>query len=321
MVLNLLQDRARKLSAAVKHPYFHFMWSSLTAQPPAGYPANADKGTLKTLQHFQKTGVLNRSLVLLVSDHGWRTGDIMLNRQARLENRLSFAFLLLPEWFRKKYPLAYSNLKENQYRLTTPYDIHSTLVDMLNPSVNLVDEVMIKRSIPDSKGISLFTPIPKDRTCEAAGIDEEWCACTNYRQFSSKSPLAKKLATFAVKIINSWIQPFPSCIQFALHEVLVVEVKIPVGSAPLINLKNKQQFRIMFSTLPIIKKAKFEVTIFTGQDFFLNEKSTNITMSTEVFRLNKYYAANCMSIYSLKPVCICKKTKTVNRVVKEYDNK
>lgn len=295
------------------------MWSSLTAQPPAGYPASADKGTLKTLQYFEKTGTLNKSLVILLSDHGWRTGDVMLNRQARLENRLSFAFLVLPHWFRKRYPLAYANLKDNQYRLTTPYDIYSTLVDMLNPSVNLVDEVVKKRVIPDSKGISLFSQIPKDRTCEAAGIDEEWCACTTYKSFSPGSPIAKKLASYAVNILNSWIRPFPSCIQFSLNEVLGAEVKVPTGNDPIVDLKIRQQFRILFSTFPIERKAHFEVTIFTGSDYFLNENSTNITMSTEVFRLNKYYSAKCMPIYSLKPVCICNKTRTVNQIVNENE--
>lgn len=305
--LDSMQDHAMKFSAAVKHPYFHFMWISRThSYDHVGYPAMADKGTLKTLKYFQNTGVLNRSLVILVSDHGMRYDNIMLNPQARLENKLPFAFLLLPQWFREKYSVAYQNIKENQYRLTTPYDIHSTLIDMINPSVHLSNDVIKKRTfLPPSKGNSLFLPISKERSCKDAGIDEEWCACTSYKKFSNNSDIADQLASYAVKTINSWLVLFPVCQKYILDGVISVEIKVPPNVAhPLINLLEKQQFRVAFYVQP--KQARFEVTIFTGKGYWKTGDKDKISMSTEIFRFNRYFSTTCISDNLMRKICTCK---------------
>ncbi len=283
------------------------MWTTRTYESPAGYAGMADKSTLKTLQHFRETGVLNRSLVILTSDHGWRAGSIMLNAQARLENRLSFAFLMLPQWFKDKYPLAYANMQENQYRLTTPYDIHSTLEDILNHSDYLSDELIKNRNSSMDKGTSLFLPISKERTCAMAGIDEEWCACDSYEPFAVNSPMAVQLANYAVKTLNSWLLPFPSCRLFSVFQVISAEANISSShiNSP-IKTREKQQFRIIFSTKSESIGELFEVTIFTDSDYWQSGGSEKISMSTEVFRLDKAGKADCIDVYALKTICVCK---------------
>ncbi len=313
LALDTMQDHARKFSAAVKHPYFHFMWISRTHNSDhVGYPAMADKGTLKTLKYFQNSGVLNRSLVILVSDHGMRYEDIMFNPQARLENKLPFAFLLLPQWFKEKYSQAYQNIMANQYRLTTPYDIHSTLLDMINPSAYLTNDVIKKRgSLQVSKGSSLFLPISKERTCKDAAIDEEWCACTSYAKFSNDSDIADQLANYAVKTINSWLLLFPVCEQYTLDGVISVEIKVPPNVAhPLINLLEKQQFRVAFYVQP--NQVRFEVTIVTEKGYWKNGVKDKIWMSTEIFRLSRYFATNCISDNLMRKVCTCMQTTHAN---------
>lgn len=304
MAVDLLQDHTRKFSSTINnHPYFHFAWISRIHELP-GYASLADKSTLKTLEHFQNNGILNKSLVIMLSDHGWRADPIMLNPQARLENRLSFAFILLPQWFRDKYPVAYGNIKENQYRLTTPYDIHSTLEDMLNPTDLLADNVIDKRSVPTYKGISLFLPVPKDRTCASAGIDEEWCACTSYKRFAVNNTVAIQLGKFAIKTLNTWLQPFPSCEHFNLGKIISAEVKSSENVSKSISMKESQQFRIAFGTRPM--SAYFEVTIFTDAGYWQDKITDKISMSTEVFRLDRYNSTDCINIYQLKKICSCK---------------
>lgn len=283
------------------------MWTTRTYESPAGYPGTADKSTLKTLKYFQDAGVLNRSIVIVTSDHGWRAGPIMINPQARLENRLSFAFLLLPQWFKEKYPLAYANMQENQYRLTTPYDIHTTLEDMLNPSDYLSDELIKKRTISMDKGTSLFLPVSKERTCAMAGIDEEWCACDSYEPFAVDSPMAVQLANYAVTTINSWLLPFPSCRQFTFDQVISAEANVSSSQikSP-IKMGEKQQFRIVFSTKSEKKIELFEVTILIDADYWQIGGSKKIAMSTEVFRLDKAGKAKCINEYALKTICVCK---------------
>lgn len=312
--IHLLNDRARKVTAAVKgHPLFQFFWMSRTHEN-VGYGATVDKSLLETLRYFDSSGVLNKSLVILLSDHGWRTGSLMLNAQVRMENRLSFAFILLPQWFRERYSRAYENLKENQYRLTSPYDIHATLKDMLNPASLLSNEGIGSRKPPgEVNGVSLFRPISKNRSCAEAGIDEEWCACTDYDLFSAKSPAAIQLANFSIDTLNSWTRPFPKCRQYVLDKVMTAEVKRSVGSnidgssiSKEPTFVGAQQFRLSFSVLPKNHGAQFEVTVFADAKYWKTGGSQWLQMSTEVFRLNRYDSSRCMPIYSLKKICTCK---------------
>lgn len=118
--------------------------------------------------------------------------------QGRLEERLPFFIISFPEWFRNKYPTAIDNLKQNAYnRLTTPFDVHETLFDIMHyknqlaPNTlqireqSLLNEnetlheilTMYKNTKKYKRGISLFLPIQSSRTCNDAGITPHWCTC------------------------------------------------------------------------------------------------------------------------------------------------
>jgi Protein of unknown function (DUF229) len=89
-----------------------------------------------------------------------------------LESCLPGSFVVLPPWFEKKYPEAVQNLRTNSAsRLTTPFDIHATLTDLIDPEITLLNPTTTKW------GISLFRQIPKNRTCDSAGIPETFCTC------------------------------------------------------------------------------------------------------------------------------------------------
>lgn len=52
--------------------------------------------------------------------------------QGKLEERLPFFSFVFPDWFKIKHKQEYINFRENAYRLTTPFDIHATLQDLLS---------------------------------------------------------------------------------------------------------------------------------------------------------------------------------------------
>lgn len=112
--------------------------------------------------------------------------------QGRMEERLPFVLISFPEWFRQSFPSAMENLYINsENRLTSPYDLHEMLLDLLEPGTRLENETIKKRSVYAleeiessdeyvhniTRGISLFLPITTNRTCEQAGIDLHWCTC------------------------------------------------------------------------------------------------------------------------------------------------
>lgn len=67
-----------------------------------------------------------------MSDHGIRWGDIRKTYQGQMEERLPFVIITLPKWLKETYPVAAANLKKNVRRLTTPFDLHETLKDLLD---------------------------------------------------------------------------------------------------------------------------------------------------------------------------------------------
>lgn len=69
---------------------------------------------------------------------------------------MPFFSFVLPEWFGRKYPKMATNMKNNTERLTTPFDIYSTLMsvlhkdgpktnDVIKRSISLFDEVQVSR--------------------------------------------------------------------------------------------------------------------------------------------------------------------------------
>ena len=69
--------------------------------------------------------------------------------------------LRFPDWFRKRYPEAMSALSKNADKLTTPFDIHETLLDALD-----YNKDKEKRGIQlNSKRETLLRKINMTRDC------------------------------------------------------------------------------------------------------------------------------------------------------------
>lgn len=75
---------------------------------------------------------LNYSTIIQYSYLFDRFADVRNTLQGKLEERLPFFSFAFPEWFKQKHKVKYENLQENMERLTTPFDIHATLEDILS---------------------------------------------------------------------------------------------------------------------------------------------------------------------------------------------
>jgi len=97
------------------------------------------------------------------------------SEQGKFEERMPFLAVRVPRWFTGRYPCAAANLRLNADRLTTPFDLHETLkdvIDMDRPRDLLVSD---DYGLPP-RGYSLFQNIPNNRTCADAAIDPHWLA-------------------------------------------------------------------------------------------------------------------------------------------------
>jgi hypothetical protein len=91
----------------------------------------------------------------------------------------AFFFAILPKSFKQSYPLAVRNLRRNSRRLTTHFDVFETLKDLSNIDGDVISNDKIRKRSEELKeriatlprGISLFSEIPSERSCDYAGIE------------------------------------------------------------------------------------------------------------------------------------------------------
>jgi len=149
---------------------------------------------------------LNRTAIIIVSDHGLHMGiNYLFTNQGHIEHKLPFLSTLIPERFLDKYPELRKNLDENEQKLISAFDIYTTLRDILDFNLLLEPKKKLHIGIDISKitknnrekkinnkkkkkrnnkkrknsiiwGKSLLRSIP-NRTCQEILIPNEYCVC------------------------------------------------------------------------------------------------------------------------------------------------
>ncbi|GFS53414.1 uncharacterized protein NPIL_44221 [Nephila pilipes] len=180
-------------------PKFAFCFNSELSHDDYNYVGYADPDIESFLRHLQESGILNSTLLIIMSDHGHRFARIRSSQQGKQEERMPFFSFVLPPWMEEKYPYLVQNLKINQNRLVTPFDIHATFMTLLNPDVPLQGHV-------SDRSISIFSEIPKERTCVSASIEPHWCACLSWFTLPTNHSLAKTVGQVVITYINDLTQ-------------------------------------------------------------------------------------------------------------------
>lgn len=146
--------------------------------------------------------------------------------------------MVVPKWFRKKYPWATKNLEENARKLTSPFDLHETLRAILNQE--FVDSNRIYK-----RGISLFQPISGDRMCEDAGIPINYCNCAPGEKIFELSALSIRAAKFSVMEINKILSNEKNCSPLHLYKPIDARYFSGLSKDPEINI-----YEVVFTTRP-----------------------------------------------------------------------
>uniref|UniRef100_A0A3Q0KNY2 Sulfatase domain-containing protein n=1 Tax=Schistosoma mansoni TaxID=6183 RepID=A0A3Q0KNY2_SCHMA len=197
------------------------------------------------------------TLVILFSDHGPRMGDARLSVQGKLEERLPFMSIIAPKMFQEKWSNQWANMKNNQNRLITLFDIHATLRDLLinqlkynnnnnsnnnnndnnsnnnNNSIKTINQLYMNWKMNPSHGLSLFNQIPLNRNCDDAYISSHWCVCLNWIKLENNNELIIKCTNVIINKINQIIIKYKSnltkngqCSMIKLHQIESVEQAI-----------------------------------------------------------------------------------------------
>jgi hypothetical protein len=229
-------DYTKAFMMKYSQPRFVFSFHAELSHDSINLVGVADNDLVNWLTSIKSAGILNDTVLILMSDHGNRFAEVRNTLQGKQEERLPFFSFTFPEWFKMEYKTEYSNFKKNLNRLTTPFDIHATLLDLLY--------MQQKKSLPKplhSRSISLFNEIPEDRSCYQAYIGEylfsdyplfypkiyqfsepHWCSCLNWEPINNThSEEVIKAASTVIEFINKYTQSYRSiCEQLTLDNVM-----------------------------------------------------------------------------------------------------
>ncbi|XP_044578811.1 uncharacterized protein LOC123261294 [Cotesia glomerata] len=290
-------------------PYFGFFWSNSVTHSDINAASSLDSHLLEKLESLEQHGVFNNTLVILFSDQGMHWGGIRNTSVGWYEERLPFVYLRVPETFKNlnnnyKYNTLdiIQALKINERRLTSPYDLHETLRDILERAGG-------KSSYKSdcSTCQSLFKFVPYERGCEDVGVLPHWCACSEFTSHSSESKMAIKGAQNFLSYVEEIVKDYEDedgrlCAKLELKKINRFDE---------IRLKNNNTgIRKFFYQIEVTPgNAVYEVTM------DLDENKNFQVSEHEISRINYYkHVADCISDISHKKYCYCSNLLQSNNV-------
>jgi hypothetical protein len=269
-------------------PYFALTFLSSLTHDSQALSAEMDEIMSKFFSKAIESNALNNTIVIFFADHGLRFGSIRWSDIGSYEV-LSPVFLMsIPEWFSKKFRTIDTNLRNNAYKLTTVYDIHETLQNILNFN----GQIQVRRS--PQRGESLFSDVSNTRNCTGAGIPSSMCTCSRYKEIKNFTSLYTKrnLSGLIISKLNELLKDHKS-----VCENLALDKTISVFQAA--NDRKQKTYRITIQTVP--GKAVFEALVYF-------DTSGNTYKVGQIIRINRYgNQSKCVNDYFLRNYCYCKK--------------
>ncbi|XP_034241082.1 uncharacterized protein LOC117645184 isoform X2 [Thrips palmi] len=306
--------------------YFALFWMNSFSHNSANSPSAMDDRLFHFWRDLLRSGALKDTLVLFLSDHGMRFGKIRETEVGWLEERLPFINVWLPESFRRRHPEAEKAFRANEDRLTTPWDVHATLRDVLRvsgvpgdatPSASSASSLA---SSEDSGTVacpgcqSLFRAVPADRGCADVAVDQHWCTCLEYASFKPGERAARGAAEHVVRFIAdklaerqaanaSTLDAGWHCAPLSLHKVKSVRGRELQ--------RGVRDFIVILETSP--GHAVFEATVratktnSTGAGKDKKDKqAVQYELLGSISRINEFWEhSQCIHNADLKKYCHC----------------
>ncbi|XP_011505849.1 PREDICTED: uncharacterized protein LOC105368525 isoform X2 [Ceratosolen solmsi marchali] len=285
-------------------PYFGLFWQASLTHDYIEYPQLGDDSYHDFFEYLLQNDLLRNTMLVFMSDHGMRWGSFRQTYQGHLEDSLPFVFLLLPYWWRTRHAIAWNELKRNTRSLTTPFDLHETLRDILEPSRLAIQghtRKDPKAKIP--RGISMFRPIPEHRTCTMAGIPEHWCMCHERHNISHDDPIVTKVVGYLITELNGMLALYPQCAQ--LHVFALIDAKVLSNNAVEKENEAKETKKAPWTDYTVIIETTPGNAVFEGS---MRHRADNgsIGLVGPVSRLNAYGRQSaCVDDFHMRLYCFC----------------
>lgn len=287
-ILNLVRD----FSISFKDvPSFGLFWMNSFSHDDVNMPSAMDEKVLEFLRDASFRSSLKDTVMVFLSDHGFRFGDIRYTHTGWLEERLPFIYVSIPESFKAKFRERYEAFAVNTGRLTTPFDLYCTLQELLEMG-NSSYRAKGSRGCPDCR--SLFEEVAENRTCRQAAIDQHWCTCIAFSRVNTTSDVMREVARFIVDEINVLVRGFDeggNCFGYDLKDV--------VAGSTSDYYPTVRYFLVLIETDP---KARFEATV----EVRSTSRRNDFKLLGDVSRVDRYKSSSeCVRDPTLRKYCYC----------------
>ncbi|XP_072380415.1 uncharacterized protein [Diabrotica undecimpunctata] len=169
-IMNIAKDFSKTFK---DQPSFGAFWMNTFSHDRLSSPSRMDEKFKAFVEDIKREGILDRSMVVVFADHGFRY-EYKNTNQGWYEDKLPMNFISLPKWFQEEYPKKYQNFKDNSKKFTSTYDFYLTLQDILALSV---ENYTMTGSKACATCASFFAEHPEGRGCADVGISTYWCTC------------------------------------------------------------------------------------------------------------------------------------------------
>ncbi|KAH8273935.1 hypothetical protein KR044_004404, partial [Drosophila immigrans] len=298
-VLDYCQQIVKRFVQETPKPLFGLFWMNSFSHDDFTGAVSVDSDFVSYLERFEELGLFERSIVILLSDHGQRSGPLMTLPSSFLEERLPMLHVYVPPWYRQKYPEVARALDLNRRQLSSPFDLNLAfkhLLQMLHPRLRFYQQEC-------SACVSLFNVLPQNRNCRQAGIPEHWCSCEPYKQVP-QTEREQELARLVVYRMNQYLvkrNHEKQCYHLKIRKLLLVERRqyfnddgLEVPSADRLDT-----YRLKFTTKP--NGGLFRATLSASED-----ASMVVVHEEFISRLNSYRKdAHCIQDRLAKKFCAC----------------
>lgn len=283
-----------------------------------GYHAGSllDTGLMTFFRNFHRINNDQPTIIVLMTDHGARFSAARQTPQGKLEERLPFMSWIFPQSFRKKYPQAIENFQKNIPRLTTPFDIHATLVSLLDMQTFPVQTSSHRKQ----RNVSLFDLVPTQRTCDDIDLEAHWCSCLQWKPIPINDTRIEQATKEIIEHINQHLLLIGEnlCHELSLRFISHAQMYQPNRAlltfsqsvdidGRVAEYKDKTSdiifYQITFQTFP--NQAIYEATV----EFSKMIGGYGIDLD-HISRLNAYgSSANCVEkdFSHLRKFCLCTK--------------
>ena len=208
-----------------KTPKFGFIFLSSLCHHNTILPLGAaEKDFYEFFKSMRDSGFLNDTMLVVMGDHGARTGEFRSTMQGKLEERLPMLSIALPDNFLLKHSKLAKNFKSNTDIIISPLDLHATFMHLLKYPFDPSQTEL-------TRGISLFSKLPRNRTCQDAKIPEYFCPCVQWLPLNTTHAHVRIGAQIASDHINSLLKKDPKvsslCERLTLDVILGAWQEVP----------------------------------------------------------------------------------------------